>query len=59
MTMRCTSEVPSPISQSLASRNIRSTGYSREYPLPPMIWIAEWITRIAASDEYSLAIDAG
>jgi len=32
MTILCTSLVPSPISQSLASRKYRSTGKSRVYP---------------------------
>ena len=45
MTRRWISEVPSKIVKILASRAIRSTGYSRVKPLPPRICIAWPVTR--------------
>ncbi len=51
MTIRCTSEVPSPISRILASRKKRATGYSSMKPLPPKTWVAMRVAVTAASVE--------
>src|SRR5699024_7637295 len=51
MTIRCTSEVPSPISRILASRKNRATGYSSMKPLPPKTWVAMRVAVTAASVE--------
>src|SRR5512135_605672 len=58
MMIRWTSDVPSPISHSFASRMYRSAGYSCVYPYPPNTCTALMVARIAASDAYSLAIAA-
>src|SRR4029453_15000333 len=58
MTMRWISDVPSPISVSLASRKMRSMGNSVMYPAPPWICTALVAAFIAASDANTLAIDA-
>ena len=52
------SEVPSSISSSLASRIHFSTGYSREYPMPPSVWTAAHVQNIAVSEAWSFAIAA-
>src|SRR5690606_9251206 len=58
MTSRCTSLVPSPISQIFASRIMRSTGYSLVYPAPPITWMAPSVARMASSEQYSFAMAA-
>src|SRR5262245_16557614 len=51
ITIRWISLVPSPISHTLSSRIIRSTGYSAVYPYPPKIWTALVVVRIASSEQ--------
>jgi hypothetical protein len=58
MSMRCTSEVPSPISRIFASRHIRATGNSFMNPYPPCTCVASRALVTAISEEYSLAIAA-
>src|SRR6185312_4884464 len=58
MMRRWMSEVPSSISSSLASRIHFSTGYSREYPMPPSVWTAAHVQNIAVSEAWSFAIAA-
>src|SRR5439155_21896133 len=58
MTMRWISDVPSPISVSLASRKIRSTGNSVMYPAPPWSWTARVAAFIATSEPNTFAMAA-
>ena len=58
MIMRCTSDVPSPISSTLASRHIRATGVSFMKPYPPWICVASRALATAASLAWSFAIEA-
>ena len=58
MRMRCTSEVPSPISRIFESRHIRATGNSFMKPYPPWIWVASRALVTAVSLAYSLAMAA-
>ena len=57
MTNRWISFVPSPISQILASRIMRSTGYSLVYPAPPRTWMAPRVALMASSEQNSFAIE--
>ena len=52
---RCTSEVPSTIWKTLASRSHFSTGWSRMTPAPPSTWTASVATFIAVSAANALA----
>ena len=58
MIMRWTSDVPSPISRILASRQNRATGVSFMKPYPPWIWVASRALATAISLACSLAIAA-
>src|SRR5439155_10429497 len=51
MTMRCTSEGPSPMRRTRASRYQRSSGNSLETPYPPWICTAASTTRPSTSLE--------
>src|SRR6056297_3159286 len=58
ITILSISEVPSPISNILASLISLSTGYSLLYPLPPNTCMASFVVSIATSAAISLAIAA-
>jgi hypothetical protein len=58
MTIFWTSLVPSPISQTFASRIIRSTGYSSVYPLLPSPARPRVVAFMHNSDAKSFAMAA-